>query len=231
MACNNRKIFEAELAKSGLQNVQLVVNPINNKNIKNVIYKGVEYKTAQWYREHIQMFITNATKECVNKGQKLNIPYYKPTIEGLLTDVSEVHLDNLYKKRLPIIFETMSLKECLINMVSNRESGLSITGKNYNEYETWIMDVIKWHAIPDDSEKAHVSINDLTKEGLENAYSYIAYVLTTDNMDDRIYNIRGYIYSNSELFNFIETWHLKNNLKVSKEDVQKKIDLFIECFN
>ena len=211
MANNNLKTGMETAQKYGITDIQFIKGK-NEKQAIRVIYKGVETSTSSFVREDWELFFNKlaCTEEAPAHesvaSQKVSTAHGK---DGEQTLSNQEEQDMTYADNWGSLIQVkgQELKKCLAQMVDITEHENSIYDENMSYYKTWVQHVISFYNY--DMEKAKNIIMDLIKT-------------------NKVYIIREHIYTNKGLYEFIKNWYGENDIKISKEDIQNKVNEWVK---
>lgn len=210
MANNNLKTGMEMAQKYGITDIQFIKGK-NEKQAVRVIYKGVETSTSAFVRSDWETFFselactkTTPAHESV-AGQKVSTAWGKNALQTLLNQDTQgmTYADNWGSL---IQLKGQELKRCLAQMVDITENSKNVCNENMDYYKTWVQHVISFY--DNDVNKAKNIIMDLIKT-------------------NKVYIIREHIYTNTGLYEFIKNWYGENDIKISKEDIQNKVNEWV----
>ena len=218
MANNNLKKGMEMAQKYGITDVQFIQGK-NPKQAINIIYKGKKYSTSAFVGKDWQdLFSTLAcTKEVSMESvasQKVSTAWGKNAIQTFFNQDTQsmTYADGIGSL---IQVKGQSLKKCLAQLVDITEHENSINNENMNYYKTWVQHVINFYATDDEG---NFDIKKVSK----------AKKVVFDLINNKeVYIIREHIYTNYNLYEFIKNWYGENDIKISKKDIQNKVNEWV----
>ena len=210
--CNLKMLTEA-IKKYGITDIQVVISDVNPKNSRYIIVNGNKISTAQWGSFEIEDFFSRYT--CMGTtekaqgesvaSQKVSTAWGKNALQTLLNQDKQgmTYADNWGSL---IQLKGQELKRCLAQMVDITENSKNVCDENMDYYKTWVQHVISFY--DNNVDKAKNVVMDLIKT-------------------NKVYIIREHIYTNSGLYEFIKNWYGENDIKISKEDIQNKVNEWV----